>query len=66
MQTGVPEAQAEVIINAVAGATTLPDVSKLATKDDLEKFSLELRGEIKELRAEFKGELKGMKGELIW
>ena len=62
VQTGVPEAQAEAIINAVAGTTSFPDISQLATKADLAL----VEAKVALVEANMRGEIKGLKGELIW
>ena len=73
VQTGVPEVQAEAIINAVDGATALPDITQLATeanlaidKSDVALVENNRRDEIKALEGKLEGQIKGLRGELIW
>ena len=65
VQTGVPEAQAEAIINAVAGATSLPDISQLATKTDLAVLQQATKTDLAVLQQTTKTDLAVLESKIV-
>jgi hypothetical protein len=62
--SGVPQDQAEAIADAIR-ASKDTDFSHLATKEELNSFKSELKGDLRELELTLKAEMKSDKAELI-
>ena len=63
---GLTEAQAEAVVETVKPSTEMPDVSQLATKDELRTEVALLRSDLKTEVAALRGDIRSMRGELIW
>ena len=57
MQSGMPEAQAEALVEVVSKTADMPDVSGLATKEDLEQLRLATKADLDQLRLATKTDL---------
>jgi hypothetical protein len=61
MQSGMPEAQAEALVEVVSKTADMPDISNLATKADLEQLRLATKADLDQLRLATKADLEQLR-----
>jgi hypothetical protein len=59
---GVEERAADAIVDLVQSAARMPDISDLATKDDLNQLALATKAALQALRLELKGDIIALEG----
>lgn len=60
-EAGMPEGMAEAVVSVFQHATMTPDISHLATKDDLEGLRVATRTDLEGLQAATKADLDGLR-----
>jgi hypothetical protein len=64
VRTGLEEVHGTEVADALMEMLAPLPWSEVATRDDLDRFGVELRGEMAQLRAELRGEMAELRGEL--
>lgn len=57
MQSGMPEAQAEALVEVVSKTADMPDISGLATKADLDQLRLATKADLEQFRTAIRADM---------